>query len=201
MSAFLVHLRRSFVLAIIATVLFGFAYAFLGTGVSQLLFSHQADRLPSGPTARPDRAELDELEVVSRAPRRHRPLRGEQEGRQGRRGQPPRGQRLLGRVGRHQPGAAFEGPARRHEGARRLLARPGGRPTPDLVTTSGSGYDPDITPQDAVAEIPMVSQATGISPARLKTLIASVTQSEQFGFLGSSIVDVLQLNEALAKLR
>src|SRR5580658_8667195 len=45
-------------------------------------------------------------------------------------------------------------------------------PTPDLVTTSGSGYDPDITPQDAIVQIPMVSAATGISPSALRTLIA-----------------------------
>ena len=43
MSTLLTHLRRSLVLAIIAIVVFGFAYAFVGTGVSQLLFKHQAD--------------------------------------------------------------------------------------------------------------------------------------------------------------
>ena len=77
----------------------------------------------------------------------------------------------------------------------------GVNPTPDLVTTSGSGLDPDITPQDAIAEIPMVSRATGISPSRLRSLINQQTQGMQLGFLGSPFVNVLQLNEALAKLR
>jgi len=39
----------------------------------------------------------------------------------------------------------------------------GVNPTPDLVTTSGSGLDPDISPADAYAEVPMVSRATGLS--------------------------------------
>jgi K+-transporting ATPase ATPase C chain len=76
----------------------------------------------------------------------------------------------------------------------------GVNPTPDLVTTSGSGLDPDITPQDAVAEIPMVARATGVSPARLRALIDQNTQGRPLGFLGSPFVNVLQLNEALAKL-
>jgi K+-transporting ATPase ATPase C chain len=73
-------------------------------------------------------------------------------------------------------------------------------PTADLVTTSGSGLDPDITPQDATAEIPMVAHATGISPPRLQSLINRETQGTELGFLGSPIVNVLQLNEGLANL-
>ncbi len=69
------------------------------------------------------------------------------------------------------------------------------------MTTSGSGLDPDITPQDAYAEIPMVSRATGISPSRLRSLIDQNTQGRPLGFLGSPFVNVLQLNEALAKLK
>ena len=80
------------------------------------------------------------------------------------------------------------------------LAR-GVQPTSDLVTTSGSGIDPDITPQDAQAEVPMVSRATGLSRATLQRLISQQTQGMQLGFLGSPYVNVLQLNEALAKLK
>jgi len=74
-------------------------------------------------------------------------------------------------------------------------------PTPNLVTTSGSGYDPDISPADADVQVPMVARATGIAPARLRALIASQTNGEQLGFLGSSYINVLQLNEGLAKLK
>jgi len=45
-----------------------------------------------------------------------------------------------------------------------------------------------------------VSRATGISPSQLRSLIASQTHNAQFGFLGSSYVVVLNLNEALARL-
>jgi K+-transporting ATPase ATPase C chain len=77
----------------------------------------------------------------------------------------------------------------------------GVNPTSDLVTTSGSGIDPDITPQDAQAEIPMVSRATGLSTSTLQHLINQQTQGMQLGFLGSPYVNVLQLNEALAQLK
>jgi K+-transporting ATPase ATPase C chain len=73
-------------------------------------------------------------------------------------------------------------------------------PTPDLVTTSGSGYDPDISRQDALVQIPMVAKATGLSASLLTHLISQETQGAELGFLGTSYIDVLQLNEALVKL-
>jgi len=77
----------------------------------------------------------------------------------------------------------------------------GVNPTPDLVTTSGSGIDPDISPQDALVQIPMVSKATGISPSALRALVARETQGAELGFLGSTYINVLQLNEGLANMR
>lgn len=74
-------------------------------------------------------------------------------------------------------------------------------PTPDLVTTSGSGLDPDITPQDAFVQVPMVAKARHLSPSVLRALIARQTVGPQLGFLGQSYINVLQLNEALAALR
>ncbi len=78
--------------------------------------------------------------------------------------------------------------------------RRGVQPTSDLVTTSGSGLDPDITPDDARAEIPMVSRSTGLSTVVLHGSINQQSQGMQLGFLGSPYVNVLQLNEALVKL-
>ncbi|MGC8511408.1 MAG: potassium-transporting ATPase subunit C, partial [Acidimicrobiales bacterium] len=82
----------------------------------------------------------------------------------------------------------------------RYWHRLGVSPTPDLVTTSGSGVDPDISPLDALVQIPMVSRTTGVSPRALRHLIAQYSHGPQFGFLGASYVDVLQLNEGLAHL-
>jgi K+-transporting ATPase ATPase C chain len=76
----------------------------------------------------------------------------------------------------------------------------GVNPTPDLVTTSGSGLDPDISPLDAQVQIPMVAKARHLSQAVLRTLVSEHTNSAQLGFLGASYVNVLELNVALAAL-
>jgi potassium-transporting ATPase KdpC subunit len=73
-------------------------------------------------------------------------------------------------------------------------------PTPDLVTTSGSGLDPDITPQDARVQVPMVAKARHLDPSLLEALITRDTTGPQLGFLGAVHVNVLELNEGLAAL-
>ena len=115
--------------------------------------------------------------------------------------QPPGGQRRPRGVRRQQPRATLERPTRvTQENLCNIGTGWESTQRPDLVTTSGSGYDPDIAPQDAIVQIPMVSRATGIAPSVLRKLIARETHGEQWGFLGSSYIVVLQLNEALAKL-
>ena len=81
------------------------------------------------------------------------------------------------------------------------LQRDGITPTSDLVTTSGSGVDPDIAPVDAYAQVNAVSKARGLPVAEVRQLVAAQTQQPQFGFLGAAYINVLQLNEALAGLR
>ena len=74
-------------------------------------------------------------------------------------------------------------------------------PTPDLVTTSGSGLDPDISQLDAMVQIPMVAKARHLSASVLRQLVIAHTAGAQLGFLGAPYVNVLALNEALAALR
>lgn len=81
------------------------------------------------------------------------------------------------------------------------LKQEGITPTPDLVTTSGSGVDPDIAPVDAYAQVNAVAKARGLSVAAVRQLVAKHIEQPQFGFLGSPYINVLQLNEALAAMR
>ncbi len=81
------------------------------------------------------------------------------------------------------------------------LRKDGITPTPDLVTTSGSGVDPDIAPVDAYAQVRAVARARGLPVAVVTRLVKAQIHQPEFGFLGASYINVLQLNEALARLR
>lgn len=71
---------------------------------------------------------------------------------------------------------------------------PGAAVPVDLITTSGSGLDPDISPAAAEFQVPRVAHARGLSAAELRSIVAKHTQERQFGFLGEPRVNVLELN-------
>src|SRR5580692_917507 len=214
------QLRRSAVLCLICLVVFGLAFPLLGVGLSQLFFKHQADgsitangsnligqdwsqtKCPGHLLGscvfqgRPDNlGPYSDLGDPNGCPS-PKPSTGCNP--TGHPGDDP----LVANGAAGESGATNLGPRSQElvDYTKILIKywqRRGVQPTSDLVTTSGSGLDPDITPQDAQAEIPMVSRATGLSAATLQHLISQQTNGMQLGFLGSPYVNVLQLNEAL----
>jgi K+-transporting ATPase ATPase C chain len=212
------HIRRSIISIVVLTAFFGFVYAFVGTGVGQLFFHHQANgsitangstlvgqnwaatRCPGHPEGscvfhgRPDDTGPYAAVVCSSNAKNCTPSSGGDN--------PLEANGIAG-----ESGATNLGPRSKTllTNTQQLIAYWKGlgidNPTPDLVTTSGSGIDPDITPSDAMVQIPMVSKATGISAARLQALVKRQTHGRQLGFLGSDYIVVLDLNQALARLR
>jgi K+-transporting ATPase ATPase C chain len=186
----LVHLRRSIVLSLLFLVVLGLAYPLAGTGLSQLLFRHQADGslTADGST-----------------------LVGQQwTGPQWFHGRPSA--TVDGSTGQPKPydamdsGASSLGPRSRTletTVARRAAAlrRAGITPTEGLVTSSGSGLDPDLSPADADAQAAAVAAARHLPLTEVRHLVAAHVQQPELGFLGEPVVNVLLLNQALARLR
>jgi len=84
----------------------------------------------------------------------------------------------------------------------RLQAENPGQPIPiDLVTTSASGLDPDITPAAAEFQVPRLARERGVSEDQVRQIIRQYTQGRQLGFLGEPRVNVLEVNLALDQLQ
>ena len=173
------NLRPAFGITLVFFALLGLAYPLAETGIGQALFSHQANgSLTSSGSA-----------LVGQTWKGPRWFQGRPDADNpmatGGTNLGPRSEALVKAVGQQIT----------------QLKQEGITPTPDLVTTSGSGVDPDITPADAYAQVNAVAKARGLPAAAVRRLVAGHVQPPQFGFLGSAYINVLQLNEALEALR
>jgi potassium-transporting ATPase KdpC subunit len=188
------NLGRSLGAIVVVTIFFGFIYAFAGTGVAQLFFRHQADgSITSNGSSLIGQnwngystTKILDPQWFHGRPDADNPLVAN--------GKP--GESAASNLGPRSSVLVQDVAA-----LVKAWHKVGVNPTADLVTSSGSGLDPDISPADATAQIPMVSKATGVSRSRLQALITKETQGPELGFLGSPTIVVLTLNEALAKLR
>jgi potassium-transporting ATPase KdpC subunit len=191
------QLRTALLMIVFMTILTGLAYPLVMTGVSQVVFPAQASgslivregrvigsdllgqgfvdpvsgsTLPGYFRGRPSAAgALDDGTIVSS---------GSNLG--------PTNQALIDRV------EADVAAIRRENGLPADAAIP-----VDLVTASGSGLDPHISPAAAALQIPRVARERGLSEDEVRGLVASHTEGRTFGFMGEARVHVLNLNLAL----
>ena len=183
------HVRAAVVSLVVFTVVTGIAYPLVITGIAQLVFPHQAtgslivkDGKPVGSTliGQP----FDDPKYFWSRPSATSPF-GYNAGASGASNLSPTNADLI---------KAVQG---RVDALR--AADPGNTaPVPvDLVTASGSGLDPDISPAAALYQVGRVAKARKLDEAVVRTLVAQYTQGRQLGLLGEPRVNVLALNLAL----
>ncbi|GAA4555280.1 potassium-transporting ATPase subunit C [Planotetraspora kaengkrachanensis] len=175
----LLDLRRAITASIVFFVILGLAYPLAETGIGQALFNHQANgSLTANGSERIGQTWDGPQWFHGRAD-------GDDPTATGGSNLGPRSKELLDKYRERIAG----------------LEKEGVTPHQDLVSASGSGVDPDISPDAAYAQVPSVAKARGQSDDKLRALVERHVQGPQFGFLGASHVNVLELNEELATLR
>ena len=186
-------IRQSVVMLLLMTVLLGIGYPLVITGAAQLLFPHQANGSLIEKNGKPIGSELigqyfDDPRYFWGRPSATSP-------------QPDNG---TGSSGSNQ---GPTNPALRDAVQQRIetlyKADPGNTaPVPvDLVTASGSGLDPQISPAAAQYQIARVARVRHLSVEQVQALVAKFTQGRQLGLLGEPRVNVLELNLALDGLQ
>lgn len=185
----LVNLRRAVIASLIFLAICGLAYPLAGVGVSQAFFHKQA----SGSLTTNGSSLIGQ---VWKGPAWF----------QGRPSATVNGSGKSSPYDAMSSGAANLGPRSKTleqavAKAAAALRKEGIKPTNSLVTSSGSGLDPDISPPSAYAQVPAVAAARGLPVSEVRALVTGQVHSAQFGFLGAPYVNVLSLNNALAKLR
>jgi potassium-transporting ATPase KdpC subunit len=182
------NLLTAVLMTIVTTVLFGLAYPFVVTGLAQVIFPDNANgQLIRAADGTVIGSRLIGQPFVSAGYFRSRPSAAGANGYDATASSGsnlgPTNQKLIDRV---------------KGDVEKLQAENPGNPVPiDLVTTSGSGLDPHISPDAAEFQVPRVARERGMREDDLRRLITEHTEERQFGFLGEPRVNVLELNLAL----
>jgi potassium-transporting ATPase KdpC subunit len=182
-------IRNAVSMLLVMTFITGIAYPLVATGVAQVLFSHQANGSLIEKDGKPVGSELigqyfDDPKYFWSRPSATTP-------------QPNNGTASNGSNLGPSNTALRDAVQQRIDALRK--ADPGNTaPVPaDLVTASGSGLDPEISPAAAQYQVARVARVRHLSDEQVQTLVAKFTQGRQLGLLGEPRVNVLQLNLAL----
>jgi K+-transporting ATPase ATPase C chain len=182
------ELLTALLMTLVTTVLFGLAYPLVITGLAQVIFPENANgQLIRGADGAVRGSRLIAQPFVSPGYFRSRPSAAGANGYDaaGSSGSNlgPMNPQLIDRV--------------KADLAKLQLENTGKRVPVDLVTTSGSGLDPHISPAAAEFQVPRVARERGMSEDELRQIVSTHTEGRQFGFLGEPRVNVLELNLAL----
>ncbi len=182
-SSLVANLRVSVLITLVTTVIFGLLYPLAVTGVSQLLFSHEANGSLIEKNGQIVGSELIGQTFSGPAYFHSRPSSagtGYDAANSSGSNLAPTNHQLIDRIKADSEKFHAENP---------------NAPIPiDLVTSSGSGLDPEISPAAAEFQIARVAKERHISDSDVRQLIAKHTLARQFGFLGEPRVRVLELN-------
>jgi potassium-transporting ATPase KdpC subunit len=174
---------------IFLTILLGLGYPLLVTGISQVIFPHQANGSLITQNGQVIGSELIGQNFTKPGYFQPRPSAAGNDGydptASGGFNYGPTNQKLIDRVKAsvdkfHKENPDYHGPI-----------------PADLLTGSGSGLDPEISPASAQAQTPRVAKARGISADQLNQFVAQYTKSPDLGLIGEPRVNVLKLNLAL----
>lgn len=195
------HIRPAIMMIVLMTIITGLAYPLAMTGISQVVFPYQAN----GSLIRKNGKVIGSA-LIGQSFTSARYFRGRPSATTGPDPKDP-SKSIADPYNAANSGGSNLGPTSQqlidHVKARAaVLAKENpGTPIPsDLVTSSASGLDPDISPAGALFQVPMVAKARGLPEAQVHALVERHISGRILGFLGAPHVNVLKLNLALDRL-